>query len=161
MNTQTMNTKTHNFLLLRDVQGSCEMFKGRARCSRLVQDVHVSKSDNLATYYPPQAVCLETLSSALHSKFSQVFFYLVMSAVSLFCSKCNKEFAAARNPQPVACCDCNRLVNRSCLPSRLIPVEYVRMKKNNEVFDFKCHEQAYQKSSEKYQKASNSTNASL
>ncbi|EFX78059.1 hypothetical protein DAPPUDRAFT_105562 [Daphnia pulex] len=55
-----------------ECDGSCEMFKGRARCSRLVQDVHVSKSDNLATYYPPQSVCLETLSSALHSKFSQV-----------------------------------------------------------------------------------------
>jgi hypothetical protein len=31
------------------------------------------------------------------------------------------------------------LVHRSCLPSRLTPAEYVRMKKNNEVFDFKCH----------------------
>lgn len=59
-------------------------------------------------------------------KFFASFEYLllVMAAVSLFCFKCNKEFAAARNPQPVACCDCNRLVHRSCLPTRITPAEY-------------------------------------
>jgi hypothetical protein len=55
----------------------------------------------------------------------------------LNCFTCKTEITG-RSVQIVECCTCSEIVHRACLPEKLSSTDYVRMKKYNEVFHFKC-----------------------